>query len=114
MQFFTNNAINPCLSSTYDFIRKVVTTLISYHTEANVKLKILHLGGDEVPKAAWLEAPACQKYIANMTGPSEQRGQETTYCLKWYLEHWIGQKNVHPLGLKRIRSSKRKPDLCVN
>ena len=47
VQYFTDNAINPCQQSTYNFMGKVVQEIKKMH-EGVQPLKIFHFGGDEV------------------------------------------------------------------
>ena len=53
------NAINPCLSTTYEFVHKVLDELISMHAGI-MNLKSVHLGGNKVPKESWENSPACK------------------------------------------------------
>lgn len=48
IQFFDDNAVNPCLNSTYTFIEHVMRQLQMMHNGIN-PLKTYHFGGDEVP-----------------------------------------------------------------
>ncbi|XP_055883043.1 beta-hexosaminidase-like isoform X2 [Biomphalaria glabrata] len=59
VQKFKDNVVNPCLHSTYAFINKVVGALHDMHKNIN-PLKIFHLGGDEIPKSAWINSPICR------------------------------------------------------
>ncbi|XP_055958409.1 beta-hexosaminidase isoform X2 [Patella vulgata] len=58
IQLYTDNAINPCLQSTYTFITKVVQTVHDLHKNI-MPLNIYHFGGDEVAKGAWENSTAC-------------------------------------------------------
>nr|XP_039264037.1 beta-hexosaminidase-like isoform X1 [Styela clava] len=62
VQMYTDNAINPCLESTYNFVEKTVQSFIDYHRDIQ-PLRVMHLGGDEVASGAWLESNACQDLI---------------------------------------------------
>ena len=59
VQYFTDNAINPCLNSTYAFIRHLVNQVKDIHSSIQ-PLKTFHFGGDEVPTGAWLNSTACK------------------------------------------------------
>lgn len=59
-QFFFNNAVNPCIAATYDFVEKLVLEVKAMH-EGVQPLKVIHLGGDEVPVGAWNLSTACQR-----------------------------------------------------
>lgn len=59
VQNFNDNAINPCIESTYSFIEKVVMEIKNMHDSVNHSLKIFHFGGDEVSKTAWTNSTAC-------------------------------------------------------
>ncbi len=65
VQNYNDNAVNVCLASTYNFIDKVLAELQLMYQDAGLQLEIFHMGGDEVGKGAWEQAPACQQLIAN-------------------------------------------------
>jgi hexosaminidase len=58
-QLYHDNVMNPALPSTYAFIGKVVDALVAMHRAANVPLRTVHVGGDELPDGAWEHSPAC-------------------------------------------------------
>jgi hexosaminidase len=61
VQNFNDNAINPCIESTYSFIEKVVMEIKNMHDSVGHPLKIFHFGGDEVSKTAWTNSTACMR-----------------------------------------------------
>jgi len=73
VQFFKDNAINPCLESTYEFLEHVVASVRHMHHDIQ-PLKIFHFGGDEVAHGAWTKSPACKqlahKLGMNFTSPT--------------------------------------------
>ena len=64
VQLHPDNVVNVCQESTYNFIEKVVDEVIELHAEADVPLRVLHTGGDEVPGGVWTASPACAELIA--------------------------------------------------
>jgi hexosaminidase len=61
VQYYTDNLVNPCIESTYDFLAKVVTEVRAMYDAAGVPLTTLNLGGDEPPGPdRWQGSPACQ------------------------------------------------------
>ena len=64
IQMFRDNALNPCLNSTYNFVQHVLLTLIDIHKDIS-PLKVFHAGGDEVATGAWINSSACQYLIAH-------------------------------------------------
>ncbi len=62
-QGYHDNVMNPVLESTYRFIEQVVGDLVAMHTEANIPLRHIHMGGDEVPNGVWQGSPAVQAYL---------------------------------------------------
>ena len=81
VQYYKDNAINVALPSTYRFIEVVFDNLIAYHKEAGVPLPAIHVGGDEVPKGAWVGSEHCQKIMA-------ERGWDNIELLKsYYIEN---------------------------
>lgn len=65
VQMFTDNAINVCMESSYNFVDAVVSGLVNLHQGVQ-PLKTFHFGGDEIA-GAWINSPACQDFIANNT-----------------------------------------------
>ena len=59
-QFFFNNSVNPCIETSYNFVDKLVYEVQALHKGIQ-PLKVIHLGGDEVPLGAWSMSPACQR-----------------------------------------------------
>ncbi|CAG5129713.1 unnamed protein product [Candidula unifasciata] len=65
-QMYSDNAINPCLESTYNFVNIIMTEVFVHRQQP---LKIFHFGGDEVGKGAWVNSSRCQQLIASTTLP---------------------------------------------
>lgn len=61
VQNYTDNSINACMDSSYNFMEKVTYELQQMYREAGVRLDKLHFGGDEVGAGSWANSPACQK-----------------------------------------------------
>ena len=64
VQFYSDNTINACLDSSYDFVIEVMTQVKKIHADAGQPLTRYHIGADETA-GAWLESPACKAFIAN-------------------------------------------------
>ncbi|WP_196138862.1 family 20 glycosylhydrolase [Aliikangiella sp. G2MR2-5] len=62
VQFYSDNTLNVCMSSTYHFIEKVIDEVSAMHRQANVPLTTYHIGADETP-GAWKDSPECKKLI---------------------------------------------------
>jgi hexosaminidase len=63
IQHYNDNTLNPCISSTYAFVEKIIDEVSKLHAEAGVPLKRYHVGADETA-GAWKDSPACQQLIA--------------------------------------------------
>lgn len=63
-QKFTDNALCVARPSVYEFLDYVMGDLCEMYSEAGLKLKTVHIGGDEVPKGCWLGSPECQAFMA--------------------------------------------------
>ncbi|VDI78298.1 hexosaminidase, partial [Mytilus galloprovincialis] len=61
VQNFKDNAVNPCIESTYDFIDKIVSELKAMHSAAGHPLNVYHFGGDEVAHTAWVNSTKCHQ-----------------------------------------------------
>ena len=64
VQQWLDNAINPCIESTYNFIAKVVDTVVDLHKDIQ-PLKVYHFGGDEVANGAWENSSKCDEFLTN-------------------------------------------------
>ncbi|XP_013390455.1 uncharacterized protein LOC106158882 [Lingula anatina] len=71
VQYFDDNALNPCQESSYRFVEHVVSALIDMHRDIQ-PLKWFHYGGDEVPDGIWINSTICRNYFpsVNATGAS--------------------------------------------
>lgn len=72
IQYYTDNTINPCVDSSYTFVRKIVHEVKKLHEQAAVPLRSFHVGADETA-GAWLDSPACAAHIQNDKSPEENR-----------------------------------------
>lgn len=65
VQSYSDNSVNVCLPSTYAFIEKVTYELQQMYRKAGQKLRVFHMGGDEVGVGSWTASPACNQLFAN-------------------------------------------------
>lgn len=71
VQLYDDNVICVCQESTYRFLSKITDEVISMYEEAGLKLKQVHIGGDEVPHptaddpghGAWKGSPKCNSLL---------------------------------------------------
>ena len=59
--FYSDNTINVCLESSYDFVIEVMQQVKKMHADAGQPLTRYHIGADETA-GAWLESPECKKF----------------------------------------------------
>jgi len=59
-QSYHDNVLDVAGDGVYNFVDKVVAELELMYKEAGLKLDIVHLGGDEVPRGAYNDSPATQ------------------------------------------------------
>jgi hexosaminidase len=64
VQFYGDNTINACLESSYAFVTEVMLQVKKIHADAGQPLTRYHIGADETA-GAWVESPACKKFVAN-------------------------------------------------
>lgn len=69
-QTYHDNVMNPALPSTFAFISKVIQEVVTLHREADVPLRHLHVGGDEVPAGVWERSPQVQVLLNARGWPS--------------------------------------------
>lgn len=90
VQGYSDNVLNLAVPGTYRFVKRIIDELEAMYDKAGVKLKTVHLGGDEVADGAWNHSPAIKKmkeesgfstirqieeyYIDQMTAYLEKKG----------------------------------------
>lgn len=62
-QWYSDNALNPAMPSTYRFIDKVIGEIAAMYSEAGAPLLSIHLGGDEVAHGAWTASPTVKEFM---------------------------------------------------
>ena len=80
VQQWMDNAINPCIESTYNFIAKVIDTVVDLHKDIQ-PLKIYHFGGDEVANGAWENSSRCDTLLTNNPKYNISKGKVRQYIL---------------------------------
>lgn len=65
-QGYNDNVLNLAVPGTYRFVQKVIDELDAMYAKAGVKLKTVHLGGDEVADGAWDNSPAIKHMMEEM------------------------------------------------
>ena len=62
-QHYSDNVICIALPSCYRFAQKVIDEVVDMYKEADAPISIFHVGGDEVPRGAWLGSPKVGEYV---------------------------------------------------
>lgn len=65
VQMFSDDAMNPCIESTYNFMKTVIQSIKNMHIGIT-PLQIFNLGGEAVPEGAWVNSTACRKAFPNV------------------------------------------------
>lgn len=60
-----DNVMNPALEGPYMLFETVADALAEMHARAGAQLKVIHIGGDEVPSGAWSGSDAVKKLMAD-------------------------------------------------
>jgi len=72
VQGYNDNTLNAAQQSVYRFIEKVVDEVTAMYKDAGLKLELMHLGGDEIPKpnkriegslGVWSASPLCNELM---------------------------------------------------
>jgi N-acetyl-beta-hexosaminidase len=72
IQGYPNNALNPAIEGTYDFLGKVFDEMVELFPS-----ELIHVGGDEVATNTWMASPLARKLM-------EREGIEGTFGLQSY------------------------------
>ena len=76
VQGFANNALNPAIPFTYEFLERVFDEMVELFPSSYI-----HIGGDEVANGAWLASPLARKLM-------DQEGISGTFALQ---SHFLKQ-----------------------
>lgn len=87
IQGYPNNALNPAIEGTYDFLGKVFDEMVALFPSS-----FIHIGGDEVAANTWMASPLAKKLM-------EKKGIEGTFGLQSYFMKRI-QKMLAERGKK--------------
>jgi hexosaminidase len=79
VQGYPNNALNPAIELTYEFLGKVFDEMVMLFPS-----KYLHIGGDEVAANTWMASPLARKLM-------QQEGIDGTFGLQSYFMKRIQQ-----------------------
>ncbi len=63
VQMWRDNVVCIGLESCYTFIDTVVRDVKALYEDADVPLRTVHVGGDEVPEGAWVNSPVCRAFM---------------------------------------------------
>lgn len=64
---YNDAVINPCMLTVDNFVTKIIKTMIGYHAIAKHPLKLINVGGHDVPAASRINSTYCN--ALNLTGP---------------------------------------------
>ena len=87
---YHRNTLDVSLESTYQFISSVLDDVIALYADAGIPLTEVHLGGDEVPRGAWMGSPSCHRLLeskgfdVSRLSVSEEAQKEALVILKSY------------------------------
>ena len=109
-QNFTDNVMCVALPSVYKFIETAVDALISMHKEADMPLKTIHMGGDEVPVGVWEKSPLCQALLKEL--PTDQYKQTSDLWLYYWekVHNILKKRGLYVSGWEEIGMRETKID----
>lgn len=97
IQYFKDDAINPCLESTYAFIDHLVKEVVRMHSDKQ-PLTIYHFGGDEVAHGAWTKSNAC-KNLAKQRGLNFSASDIVEQLKDYFVQRVANITNAQVLNL---------------
>ena len=107
-QNYTDNVICVCLESPYTFLDKVVGEVVRMHEEANVPLKMIHMGGDEVPAGSWMGSPECERLMSDEPLIDDQRDIFKYFILRY--QEIASRYNLQLAGWEEIVMHEEESD----
>ncbi|MCL6652660.1 beta-N-acetylhexosaminidase [Agrobacterium rubi] len=85
VQGFPNNALNPAIEFTYEFLGKIFDEMVELFPS-----KLIHIGGDEVANGSWLASPLAKQLM-------DKEGLDGTFGIQSYFMKRI-QGMLHERG----------------
>jgi hexosaminidase len=87
-QLYNDNVMCVAQPSVYTFIETAIDALVAMHKEADMPLKTIHMGGDEVPAGVWEKSPLCQALLKTLPA------NEYTKTSDLWLYYWRKVKDI--------------------
>lgn len=97
VQSYTDDAINPCIESTYTFVEHLVEAVVGIHKDIQ-PLTVYHFGGDEVAHGAWTNSSAC-KDLARELGLNTSNGKIVDELKDYFVQRVSNITANHSLEL---------------
>jgi hexosaminidase len=72
-QSYKDNVVSVARESTYRFFKKVIKEIALMYQEAGLKMKNVHVGGDEVARGAWTASPMATKLLKDLPEYNEYK-----------------------------------------
>ncbi len=113
VQFYSDNTLNVCRESTYRFIEKVLTELISLHRLSESPLETYHIGTDETA-GAWKESPECQNFMKENNLSIAELSQYFIHRVSRFLDAKEVQVGGWSDGLSHTLQSEMPDNVHVN
>ncbi|MBU2708180.1 carbohydate-binding domain-containing protein [Zooshikella marina] len=114
VQGWHDNVINPCLSSTYLFINKILAELHWMYQEAGVEVPVIHLGGDEVPEGVWRKSPACTALYGGTEELSDQQVERLKRQFVYNVHQMVQVYRKQTGGWEELAFAKDDDSVIIN
>lgn len=98
-QSYHDNVLNVAHEGVFNFVYKVVDELEKIWKAAGLKLDVVHLGGDEVPKGSWDASPDIQALMKEKGFKNAHEVSE--YYIRRVTEH-LAQKGIKAGGWQEV------------
>ncbi len=116
IQLYDDNVICVCQESTYSFLSKVTDEVVKMYEEAGLKLKNVHIGGDEVPHptaddpdhGAWKGSPKCNALLE--ADDDYKTSEELFYYFVDRFSKILEDRNIETGGWEEIGLRKRQDE----
>ena len=99
-QHYTDNIACVCQDAVYDFYEVVLDDIIEMYQEAEVPLRMIHTGGDEVPPGPWSESPICKEYLKDFPEIKNARNLQNHFFTR--LTEIINKKGLDIGGWEEV------------
>ena len=110
-QNYNDNVVCVCKEAPFLFFETVVDEIIGMYRDAGLELKVLHVGGDEVPQGSWTGSPVCEVFLEEH--PEVGEAKDLQVYFEGRLLEILSRKDLVMAGWEEIALKKNEQGVWI-